>query len=99
MLQVRDGDVEKFGVLFERHHSALFNFFVRLTSSHESREDLVQEMVSPEPTPDLNASRQQEISVLQHALAIRGCLKDRKALDQMLAQVETVMSDRVKKEL
>ena len=44
MLQVRDGDVEKLGVLFERHQRMLFNFFVRLTHSREFSEDLVQEV-------------------------------------------------------
>ena len=120
MLQVRDGEVEKLGVLFERHQRMLFNFFVRLTHNRELSEDLVQEvffrmlkyrhtfqpenqfrswmfqiarnahfdasrkrqrearlnspvsgeeMVAPEPTPDQRAGRQQEIRLLQRALA------------------------------
>ena len=120
MLQVRDGEVEKLGVLFERHQRMLFNFFVRLTNDRELSEDLVQEvffrmlkyrhtfqpenqfrswmfqiarnahfdasrkrqrearlnspvsgeeMVAPEPTPDQRAGRQQEIRLLQRALA------------------------------
>jgi RNA polymerase sigma-70 factor (ECF subfamily) len=112
--------VEKLGVLFERHHQALFNFFVRLTRRRESSEDLVQEvffrmlkyrhtfqpespfrswmfqvarnahfdalrkrqretrsdssesvgeMISPEPPPDERAWQQQELGLLQEALA------------------------------
>ena len=44
MWQVRDGEVEKLGVLFERHQRMLFNFFVRLTNDRELSEDLVQEV-------------------------------------------------------
>ena len=44
MSQVRDGEVEKLGVLFERHQRMLFNFFVRLTHHRELSEDLVQEV-------------------------------------------------------
>lgn len=45
MEQVRDGDLRKLAILFERHHRALFHFFVRLTSAkHEASEDLVQEV-------------------------------------------------------
>lgn len=44
MLQVREGDVAKLGVLFERHHARLFNFLVRLTNRREVSEDLVQEV-------------------------------------------------------
>ena len=33
MLAVRDGDVERIGVLFDRHHRMLFNFFLRLTAN------------------------------------------------------------------
>jgi RNA polymerase sigma-70 factor (ECF subfamily) len=44
MGQVRDGEVEKLGVLFERHHQSLFGFFVRLTGRRELSEDLVQEV-------------------------------------------------------
>lgn len=44
MLQVRDGDVAKLGVLFERHHAKLFNFLARLTNRREVSEDLVQEV-------------------------------------------------------
>jgi RNA polymerase sigma factor (sigma-70 family) len=44
MQQVRDGDVSKLAVLFDRHHRALFGFFVHLTGSRETSEDLVQEV-------------------------------------------------------
>jgi len=44
MLAVRDGDVERMGVLFRRHHRMLFNFFLRLTANRGLSEDLVQEV-------------------------------------------------------
>jgi len=44
MLQVRDGDVDKLGHLFERHNVKLFNFFLKMTSNRELSEDLVQEV-------------------------------------------------------
>jgi RNA polymerase sigma factor (sigma-70 family) len=44
MLQVRDGDIAKLGILFERHHVKLYNFLVRVTSRRDSSEDLVQEV-------------------------------------------------------
>ena len=44
MLAVRDGDVERIGVLFDRHHRMLFNFFLRLTSNRGLSEDLVQDV-------------------------------------------------------
>jgi RNA polymerase sigma factor (sigma-70 family) len=44
MLAVRDGDVELFGVLFDRYHQRLYEFFYRLGSSAASSEDLVQEV-------------------------------------------------------
>jgi len=44
MLAVRDGDVEQIGVLFERHHRMLFNFFLRLTANRGLSEDLVQDV-------------------------------------------------------
>ncbi len=43
MLAVRDGDVAKLGLLFERHHARLFNFLLRLTGDRHLSEDLVQE--------------------------------------------------------
>jgi RNA polymerase sigma-70 factor (ECF subfamily) len=44
MLQVRDGDVAKLGILFERHHAKLYNFLVRVTNRRDSSEDLVQDV-------------------------------------------------------
>ncbi len=44
MLAVRDGDVDKLGTLFERHHAQLFNFLLRLTGNRHQSEDLVQEV-------------------------------------------------------
>ncbi len=44
MRQVRDGDLEKLGVLFDRHHRTIFNFFLRLTGDRGVGEDLVQEV-------------------------------------------------------
>jgi RNA polymerase sigma-70 factor (ECF subfamily) len=44
MEDVRDGKVEKLAILFERHHVALFNYFLRLTSNRPVSEDLVQEV-------------------------------------------------------
>ena len=44
MQAVREGDIEKLGIIFERHHRRLFNFFLRLTSSRHLSEDLVQEV-------------------------------------------------------
>ena len=44
MEAVKDGRVEKLAVLFERHHVALFNFFLRLTGDRAASEDLVQDV-------------------------------------------------------
>jgi len=44
MSSVRDGNVEKLGILFERHHVQLFNFFLHLTGNRHLSEDLVQEV-------------------------------------------------------
>ncbi len=44
MQAVRDGDVDKLGILFERYHGLLFNFLLRLTGSRHQAEDLVQEV-------------------------------------------------------
>src|SRR5262249_26470536 len=44
MLAVREGDVRKLGVLFDRHHQTLFGFFCRLTGNRTISEDLVQEV-------------------------------------------------------
>ena len=42
MLAVRAGDLRRLGDLFERHHGALYGFFVRLTADRDASEDLVQ---------------------------------------------------------
>jgi len=44
MLQVRDGDISKLGILFERHHVKLYNFLVRLTNRRDTSEDMVQDV-------------------------------------------------------
>ncbi|MFB3902104.1 MAG: RNA polymerase sigma factor [Acidobacteriota bacterium] len=44
MLRVKEGQVAMLGVLFERHHLAMFNFFLRLTGRRDIAEDLVQEL-------------------------------------------------------
>jgi RNA polymerase sigma factor (sigma-70 family) len=44
MLAVRDGDVGRLGVLFERHHRPLFDFFARMTGNRQASEDLVQDV-------------------------------------------------------
>jgi RNA polymerase sigma-70 factor, ECF subfamily len=44
MQKVRDGDLTKMAVLFERHHRALFRYFLRLTGNREFSEDLVQDV-------------------------------------------------------
>jgi len=44
MLAVRDGDTERLGELFERHHRPLFGFFVRQTRNTTASEDLVQQV-------------------------------------------------------
>ncbi|HEX2101299.1 MAG TPA: RNA polymerase sigma factor [Candidatus Synoicihabitans sp.] len=42
MVAVRAGEIARLGDLFERHHGALFGFFVRLTGDRTVAEDLVQ---------------------------------------------------------
>jgi RNA polymerase sigma factor (sigma-70 family) len=44
MLAVREGAVAQLGILFERHHTQLFNFLLRMTGSRSISEDLVQEV-------------------------------------------------------
>ena len=43
MAQVRSGIGEMLGVLFERYHVPLFNFYLKLTGDRALSEDLVQE--------------------------------------------------------
>ena len=44
MCEVRDGDVEKLGLLFEKHNKHLYNFFFRQTGKGQESEDLTQEV-------------------------------------------------------
>ena len=44
MMSVREGNVEKLGMIFERHHVQLFNYFLLLTGNRHLSEDLVQEV-------------------------------------------------------
>lgn len=44
MRKVRDGDLDKLGVLFERHHGALFEFLSRMTGDRTAAEDLTQDV-------------------------------------------------------
>ncbi len=42
MLKVKNGDLDKLGLLFERHHRALFGFLFHMTGQRELSEDMVQ---------------------------------------------------------
>jgi RNA polymerase sigma factor (sigma-70 family) len=44
MLEVRSGDVGKLEQLFDRHHRALYHYFLHLTANTSTSEDLVQEV-------------------------------------------------------
>ena len=44
MLEVRGGEVGKLETLFDRHHVALFRYFLHLTSNRAASEDLVQDV-------------------------------------------------------
>ena len=44
MMAVRSGDLDKLGVLFERHHKSLYNFFLKQSLRPDSAEDLVQDV-------------------------------------------------------
>ncbi|MFC1692326.1 RNA polymerase sigma factor [Candidatus Latescibacterota bacterium] len=44
MLAVRDGDIEKLGLLFEKHHKRLYNYFLLETKNRQVSEDLVQDV-------------------------------------------------------
>lgn len=44
MTALQEGDVSRLALLFERHHRALFNFFLRLTGERQASEDLVQDV-------------------------------------------------------
>lgn len=42
MLRVKNGDLEKMGLLFERHHRSLYGFLFHMTYNREGSEDMVQ---------------------------------------------------------
>ncbi len=42
MMKVKEGDLDKLGLLFERYNRALYNFFYRMTTESQLSEDLVQ---------------------------------------------------------
>ena len=44
MQEVRSGNVGKLETLFDRHHRALFRYFLRLTSDRVASEDMVQDV-------------------------------------------------------
>ena len=44
MLEVRNGTGETLGVLFDRYHAPLYNFYSKLTGDRTLSEDLVQEV-------------------------------------------------------
>jgi RNA polymerase sigma-70 factor (ECF subfamily) len=44
MQEVRDGDIGRLELLFDRHHRALYHYFLHLTGNPASSEDLVQEV-------------------------------------------------------
>jgi RNA polymerase sigma-70 factor (ECF subfamily) len=44
MSRVRDGEVQALGPLYDRHHAALLNFYLRTTGNRTSSEDLVQDV-------------------------------------------------------
>ena len=44
MIAVRGGDIEKLGLLFERYHKQLYNFFLFGTKNRQVSEDLVQDI-------------------------------------------------------
>lgn len=42
MIKVREGDFDKMGVLYQRHHSSLYGFLYHITGQKDLSEDLVQ---------------------------------------------------------
>lgn len=44
MQAVREGDLDPLGLLFERHHKHLYNFFLQQTGNPQTSEDLVQDV-------------------------------------------------------
>ena len=44
MQAVQQGDIDKLGVLFEKHHKHVYNFFLRQNGNPQISEDLVQDV-------------------------------------------------------
>ncbi len=44
MEKVKDGELSCMGLLFERHHQRIYNYFLRLAGKREVSEDLAQEV-------------------------------------------------------
>lgn len=44
MLDVKNGDVDRLGILFDRYHKHLFNYFLSGTQRRDASDDLVQEV-------------------------------------------------------
>jgi RNA polymerase sigma factor (sigma-70 family) len=44
MLQVRNGEADMLGVLFDRYQAPLFNFYAKMTQDRVASEDLVQDV-------------------------------------------------------
>ncbi len=44
MFAVKAGDLDKLGILFERHHLKMYNYFLKATYQPQTSEDLVQEV-------------------------------------------------------
>jgi RNA polymerase sigma factor (sigma-70 family) len=42
MLQVKEGDLDRMGLIFERHHRPLYGFIFHMTGDREASEDIVQ---------------------------------------------------------
>lgn len=44
MLAAKNGSIERMGILFDRYHKRLFNYFLYATGSMEASDDLVQDV-------------------------------------------------------
>jgi len=44
MVRVQEGEIDSLSFLFDRHHCALYNFFLQMTRNREMSEDLVQDV-------------------------------------------------------
>jgi DNA-directed RNA polymerase specialized sigma24 family protein len=42
MLKVKNGDIDKMGLLYERYHNQLYRFIFNMTRQKELSEDMVQ---------------------------------------------------------